>query len=105
MGITGLFNNTLTLETLAKTSDGMGGFTQSWESAGTFRARISPISSQERLMQDKTAQVTTHRIFCNNMTVTPEDRIKWGAVYFEITGIINPSETYHHLEIDVREIT
>jgi SPP1 family predicted phage head-tail adaptor len=105
MGISsGLFNNTLTLQTLTETDDGQGGITTSWTNGGSFRGRISPLTSQERMAQDKTGQETTHKIYCDNMTVIPKDRIKWGDVYFEIIGIINPSEMYHHLEIEVREI-
>ncbi len=101
---TGLFNNTLTLQTLAETADGQGGVTTAWADVGSFRARISPLTSQERMMQDKVTTPTTHKIYCDNMTVTAADRIKWGGVYFEITGIINPSEAYDHLEIQAREI-
>ncbi len=105
MGISsGLLNNTLTLQTLTETADGQGGVTTAWGGDTLFKARISPISSQERMMQDKAIQTTTHRIYCDNMTVTVKDRIKWGDVYFEIIGITNPSEAYSHLEIDVREI-
>ena len=99
-----LYNNTLTLQTVSRTADGQGGWTEVWADIGSFRARISPLASGERIMQDKTTMPTTHRIYCNNMTVSPEDRIKWGDYYFEIIGVINPSEAYHHLEIDVREI-
>jgi SPP1 family predicted phage head-tail adaptor len=100
----GLFNHTLTLQTLTETDDGMGGITTAWADSGTFRARISSLSAQERLAQDKNTTFATHRIYCDNMTITTADRIKWGSYYFQITGIKNPSEMYHHLEIDVREI-
>ncbi len=100
----GLLNNTLTLQTLTETDDGQGGVTTSWGGDSLFKARISPLSSQERLLQNKTTQTTTHRIYCDNMTVTTKDRIKWGDIYFEIIGIINPSEAYDHLEIDAKEI-
>ncbi len=100
----GLFNNTLTLQTLTETADGQGGSTTAWTDSGSFKARISPISSQERILQNKAVQTTTHRIYCDNMTVTTADRIKWGDVYFEIVGITNPSEAYSHLELDCREI-
>lgn len=99
-----LYNQTLTLQTVALTDDGMGGRTTVWSDSGSFRGRISPLTSTERLAQDKVTNPTTHRIYCDNMTVSPDDRIKWGSVYFEIIGIVNPSEEYHHLEIDAREI-
>ena len=105
MGISrGLLNNTLTLQTLTETDDGQGGMAKEWADAGGFRARISPLTNQERILQDKATQVCTHHIYCDNMAITTADRIKWGEVYFEITGIINPSEAYDHLELDVKEI-
>ncbi len=101
----GLFNNTLTLQTLAETADAQGGVTTAWTSGGSFRARISPLTNQERLMQNKVTDICSHHIYCDNMTVTCADRIIWGTVIFEITGIINPSEAYDHLEIQAREVT
>ncbi len=100
----GLFNNTLTLQTLTETDDGQGGVTTSWTNVGSFRARISPLTNQERLIQNKVTDVCTHHVYCDNMTVTTADRIKWGTIYFTIVGIINPSEAYDHLEIQVQEI-
>ena len=99
-----LLNNTLTLQTLTEIADGAGGHTASWTDVGTFRASISPISSNERLMQDKTTAMLTHRVYCDNMDIIESDRIKWGDIVFEIMGIRNPSEAYAHLEIDVREV-
>jgi len=105
MGISsGLLNHTLTLQTLTETDDGQGGTTSAWADSGTFKARISSLSAQERMAQDKTTTYATHRVYCDNMTVTTADRIKWGSYYFEIKGIKNPSEIYHHLEIDVLEL-
>lgn len=100
----GLFNQALILQRKTITADGMGGRSESWADLGSFRGRISPLTAQERLMQDKTTMTTTHRIYCDPMTVTPEDRIRWGTYYFQIIAIINPGEVYHHLEIDCREI-
>ena len=100
----GLYNNTLTLQVLTETADGQGGSTTTWADSTIFRARISSLSAQEKMAQDRTTTIATHKIYCNNMTVTTADRIKWDTVYFEITGIVNPSEAYDHLEITVREL-
>ena len=105
MGISpGLLNQTLTLQVFTETTDSQGGVTTTWADSGNFRARISPITAQERMLQNKNTMTTTHRIYCDVMDVTPKDRITWGSYLFEIIGITNPSEAYHHLEIDVREI-
>ena len=99
-----LLNQTLALQRETISDDGMGGRTGVWSDVGSFKARISPISATERLMQNKETMTTTHRIYCDPMTVTPKDRIRWGAYYFEIVAITDPSERYHHLEIDAKEI-
>ncbi len=100
----GLLNQTLTLQSLTETSDSQGGVTQSWSDIGSFRGRISSLSTEERMAQDKEQAFYTHKIFCDPMAVGHTDRIKWGTYYFEIIGIVNPSELYHHLEIKVREL-
>lgn len=100
----GLYNNTLILEMMTLKDDGQGGQIEEWEEAGWFKARISPLTSQERLSQNRVTSICSHHIYCDPMTVTTRDRIKWGDVYFQIVGIINPSEAYHHLELDVLEI-
>ena len=105
MGISsGLLNQTLTLQTFTETADGQGGITTSWTDTGSFRGRISSLSTQERMAQDKETAFYTHKIFCDPMNVSHKDRIKWGDYYFEIVGISNPSELYHHLEIQAREL-
>ena len=105
MGISsGLLNQNLTLQTLTATDDGMGGVSESWSDSGSFRGRISSLSTQEIMAQDKETAFYTHKIFCGPMTVTHKDRIKWGTYYFEIVGISNPSELYHHLEIQAKEL-
>ncbi len=105
MGISsGLLNQTLTLQSITETADLQGGVTKEWTDIGSFKGRVSPLTAQERLMQNKETMLTTHRIYCDPMDIMPNDRIKWGTYYFEIIGITNPSEKYSHLEIDAREI-
>ena len=100
----GLYNHTLTLQSLTETADSQGGVTTTWTSMGSFSARISPLSAAERLLQNKVTEGITHRIYCDSMDVIEADRILWGDLVFEIKGIRNPSEAFSHLEIDVNEV-
>ncbi len=59
----GLFNNTLTLQSLTETDDGQGGVVQTWTDIGNFKARISSLSVQEKMAQDKVTPMATHKIF------------------------------------------
>lgn len=99
-----LFKNTFTRQTLALTSDGMGGFTEAWTDGATFRGRLSALPIAERMAADKITVYATHRLYCNNLTIVQKDRIKLGTRYFEIKGIRNPSNISAHLELDLLEI-
>jgi head-tail adaptor len=99
-----LLNQTLTLQRITEADDNEGGRNQTPYDAGSFKGRIHPLNSSERLSQDKVLNATTHVIYCDNMDVLPTDRIKWGTYIFDIIGIKNPSELYHHLEIECKEI-
>ena len=98
-----LLNHTLTLQTITRTDDGAGGYTEGWTDSTSFRARICPVSAREQLLQDKVTPQATHHVYCDYMTITEDNRIKWGSKYLEILGIRNPSQASGHLEIDVRE--
>jgi len=100
----GLLKDTLTLQRVSLADDGTGGRIATWSDVGSFKGRISPIRAEEMRASDKLTMETTHRIYCDPMTVNADDRIRWGTYYFEIIRIINPSEWYRHLEIDVKEI-
>ena len=95
----------MTLQRLTNVSDGQGGQTPTWTNSGTFRGRISTLRADEKQIQNKESMTSTHKIFAAPMNVLPDDRILWGTFYFEITGINNPSEMYHHLEIYVLEVS
>jgi SPP1 family predicted phage head-tail adaptor len=100
----GLFNHTLTLQRKTVTSDGQGGNIETWADVGNFRGRVSSLSADERVSMGKVNVFPTHKIFCDNLDIIETDRILWGSYVFNITGILNPSEMYHHLEILVLEV-
>jgi len=95
---------TFTRQTVTLTADGQGGFTTAWADGTTFRGRLSVLPVAERLASDKVTVYASHRLYCNNLTITEEDRVELGSRYFEIKGIRNPSNISEHLELDVLEI-
>lgn len=107
MGISsGLFNETFYPQTLAETTDGQGGVTQAWSDGTAFRGRLSSLSADERMSQDKQTVYATHKLFCDNQTITEAYRIRNSdsTRYFAIKGIINPSNSNHHLELTLLEL-
>lgn len=104
MSLANLFDKTLNLMRVTRTSDGMGGWTENWESQGTFKGRISPLGSSERMIGDKIYASATHKVYCEAMDIREDDRLVWGSWTFQILGIVNPSEGAHFLQILVQEI-
>ena len=107
MGISnGLLIETFTPQTLTETSDSQGGIVASWADGTAFRGRLSSLSIDERFNADKTTVFASHKLYCNNQTITEVQRIRNSdsTRYFQIKGIVNPSNTSDHLEILVLEL-
>uniref|UniRef100_A0A6M3KCX6 Putative head-tail joining protein n=1 Tax=viral metagenome TaxID=1070528 RepID=A0A6M3KCX6_9ZZZZ len=107
MGISaGLFNETFTPQTLTETDDGQGGVTQAWADGTAFRGRLSSLPVDERMSADKLTTYASHRLFCDYQSLTEAQRIRNSdsTRYFQIKGIVNPSNASHHLEIDLLEL-
>ncbi len=103
----GLLVETFTPQTLAETADGQGGVTSVWSDGTAFRGRLSTLSADERMAQDKTTVMATHKIYTDVVTLTAAQRIRNSdsTRYFEIRGVVKPSNlSSGHLEILVREI-
>lgn len=106
MSFAALLRTNLELERVTETTDDMGGATETWASQGFFPARIRPATAAERVMDDKVMANATHVVYAEPFDIRENDRINWGDLwYFQVLGIKNPSEAYHHLEILVSEIS
>ena len=103
----GLLIETFYPQTKTLTDDGMGGQVETWADGTAFKGRLSSLSIDERMSQDKTTVFATHKIYCNVITLTETQRIRNSdsTRYFEIKGIIQPSNSATgHLEILALEL-
>ena len=102
-----LLVDTFTPQTFVVTSDSQGGVTKAWSDGTMFSGRLSKLTVNERLAQDKETAFATHKVYClTAVDVDPEDRIILGSRTFLVIGIQRPSNltTDGHLEIMVREV-
>ena len=107
MGISsGLLIESFTPQTLTETDDGQGGVTTAWADGTAFRGRLSSLPVAERMSADKLTTYASHRLFCDYQSLTEAQRIRNSdsTRYFQIKGIVNPSNASHHLEIDLLEL-
>ena len=102
----GLLIETFYPQTLTETDDGQGGVTTAWADGTAFRGRLSSLPVAERMSADKLTTYASHKLFCNNQTITEAYRVRNSdsSRYFEIKGIVNPSNSNHHLELTLLEI-
>ena len=107
MGISsGLLIETFTPQTLTEVDDGQGGTTSSYVDGIAFRGRLSSLPVAERMSADKLTVYASHKLFCDYSSISEDDRIRNSdsTRYFEIKGIVNPSNSNHHLELTLLEI-
>jgi len=108
MGISsGLLIESFYPQTLTETDDGQGGVTTSWADGTAFRGRLSSLPVAERMSADKLTTYASHKLFCDYASsLTEDDRIRNSdsTRYFTIKGIMNPSNSNHHLELTLLEL-
>ena len=107
MGISsGLLIETFYPQTLTETDDGQGGVTTSWADGTAFRGRLSSLPVAERMSADKLTTYASHKLFCDYQSLTEAQRIRNSdsTRYFTMKGIVNPSNSNHHIEITLLEI-
>lgn len=105
MSLTSLLVDTFTTQSRTISDDGTGGPIESWADGVSFLGRLSSMPVNERMSADKVTVYATHKLFCDGTVVLVEkQRLKLGARYFEIRGIVNPSNISHHLEVDLLEV-
>lgn len=89
----GNLRHRLVLEQLAETSDGGGGFTQSWTEVAELWAAIRPISGSEQVESGRMAGTITHELVLRYRTgVVPAMRFRNGARVFQVLAVINVDE-------------
>ncbi len=108
MGISsGLLIESFTPQTLTETDDGAGGVVSTWADGTAFRGRLSSLPVNERMSADKLTVYASHKLFCDySSSLTEDDRIRNSdsTRYFSIKGIVNPSNSNHHLELTLLEL-
>jgi len=108
MGISsGLLIQEFYPQTLTETDDGAGGTISVWADGTVFRGRLSSLPVAERMSADKLTVYASHKLFCDyNSSLSEDDRIRNSdsTRYFQIKGIVNPSNSNHHLELTLLEL-
>lgn len=96
----------VTIEQLADTEDGRGGYAVDWTTVATnVWARIEPLKPSERLEAGSRAETITHRITMRYRAgLTGQMRIVHRGTPYNIVGPpVNADERQRYLTLDVEE--
>jgi len=106
MGISnGLLIESFTPQTITEEDDGMGGTVTTVTDGTAFRGRLSSLPINERMSADKLTTFASHKLYANT-SVTEAQQIRNSDFtrYFQVKGVVNPSNAGHHYEILVLEL-
>lgn len=90
------------IQNISRAPDDVGGFTTSYQTAGTIYGRICPLSGNEILKNEKINVITTHRFYCgyNTLVTTSSKIVAPDGRAFEVKLIVDPMELHEFLQID-----
>ena len=102
----GKLDKRIDLEAKSRTPDGMGGYSDVWQSVeSSIWAAIWPVSVNEQIKSGQPKMVITHRIRIRyRRNVRPDWRIKYKDEYYSIEGIINFNMAYEYLDLLAKEV-
>ena len=97
----------VSLQNSTNTSDGAGGFTQSYSTIADVFASINPKKGNE-IFSDGAQNPVTHEIFIryrDDVTINNTTKIVFGTREFNIRSILNLEEKNRFLKIEAEEHT
>jgi SPP1 family predicted phage head-tail adaptor len=83
----GILRYRVIIQTTTRTTDGGGGFTESWADTVTVWARVEEMQGLEAFEAMQVASRLAYRITIRKRTVTPQQRIKYGSKILRIKSV------------------
>ena len=100
----GQMRDRIKVERLTKTSDGAGGFSESWSEVGEFWSRVTPRSAKTAFFAMKRDERITHEIIVRHeVDVKSNDRINLGGRLFAIHGVYDARSRGRFKVLDCEE--
>jgi SPP1 family predicted phage head-tail adaptor len=102
---TGLMRRVVTIRTMTRTPDGMGGYTETPTDVTGIPARIDPMEGREQVEAMQTGMQRPHRITMRYRTgMTGAKTLIYEGRTFDIKSIVDPEEKHRELHITADEV-
>ena len=96
----GALKHKITIQEKTQTSDGMGGYTETWKELYTVWAAIWPVSGREYIATGRKEGEVTHRIQIRYREgIMPSHRVLYGSRVFDIRAVLNHEEKNKYLDL------
>ena len=97
---TGLMTRQVTIRTMARTPDGMGGYTETPTDVAGIWAEVEPLQGNEQLRAMQTGMLRPHRFTMRYRTgISAALTILYGARVFNIKSVVDLEEKHRELVI------
>lgn len=102
---TGLMRRKVTIRAMTRTSDGMGGYTETPTDITGINAQIYPLEGREQVEAMQTGMQRPHRIVMRYREgMTGAKTLVYGTRTFDIKSLVDPEERHRELHILAEEI-
>lgn len=102
---TGLMRRKVTIRTMTRTPDGMGGYTETPTDVTNIPARVEPLEGRELLMAQQTGMQRPHRFTMRYRTgMTGAKTLIYETRTFDIKSVMDPEEKHRELIITADEV-
>ena len=99
--IINLLNKTASIFRKTRTSDGQGGFIESFVSQGSCLVRVSPNGGSEGTIAASEKREVGYKIYTlTTVDIQRGDKLIIGDLSVEVLSVIEPSLMAHHYEVD-----
>ena len=86
-----------------RTSGGYMGDTVTWSTFATIIASIQNLTGDEIIQAEKLGIQASHRMYCEPLAITENDRVLYNGTYYQITYIDNVINTDKHYKVFLKE--
>lgn len=101
----GQLRHRVVIRTMARTPDGMGGYTETPTDVTGIPARIDPLEGNEQINAMQTGMQRPHRIEIRYRSdMTGAKTIIYGARTFDIKSVVDPEERHVELHLLAEEL-
>lgn len=101
----GKMNRRITLRTMTRTPDGMGGYTETPTDAGPYWAHVEPLEGREQIEAMQTGMQRPHRFEMRYQSgMTGATLVIYDSRTFDVKSVVDPGERHEQLVITADEV-